>query len=436
MREIRRDPAYLHDDEVNAYLNRLGQRLVAQLEGGSRQTFEFFVVRDGMLNAFALPGGFIGVHTGLILAARNESELAGVLAHEIAHVTQSHLARMFSQHSQAQLPMLLSLAVALLAARSNPDVAVGAALAGQAGVIQNQLNYSRDFEREADRLGLDLMEKAGFDIRAMASFFGRLLQFGRLYENNAPAYLRTHPLTTERITDMENRIAQRPYRQVADSVEFGLIRAKLKAYEGAPGDAVADFVAQLKSGKYARETDVRFGLAHALLRDGQWAAAEREVAALRRLGLDSPLVDKLAAQLKQKWQDVAGALRTLEAALLRHPDARPLVYALIETRLAAGGADRLAEAVALAKRELQLTPADVRLLRLLAQAYALQGQRMLQHRTLAEADWLEGDLDAAILQLEIAQRAGDGDFYEASQVDARLRELRQRKAEEARLERK
>ncbi len=429
MVEIRRDPAYVHDPEVADYVNRLGQKLAGHVEG-ARPSFEFFVVRDALLNAFALPGGFVGVHTGLILAARSESELAGVLAHEISHVTQSHLARMFGNQSQAQLASLLSLAVALLAARSNPDVAVGAALAGQAGVIQNQLNYSRDFEREADRLGLDLMEKAGFDTRGMASFFERMLQFGRLYENNAPGYLRTHPLTTERLADMENRIAQRPYKQVPDSVEFGLVRAKIKAWDGTPGDAVADFVAQLKSGKYARETDVRFGYAHALLRDNQLAAAEAELASLRRLKLESPLVENLAAQLRLKQQDAAGAMRILQAAIQRYPHARALTHALIETKVGAGGTAGATEAVEIARRELQLTPGDARLFALQAKAYAALGKRLHQHRAQAEAYLAEGQLDAAIMQLDLARQAGDGDFYEQSEVDARLRELRQRKQEE------
>lgn len=429
MVEIRRDPAYVHDPEVADYVNQLGQKLAGHVDG-ARLSFEFFVVRDALLNAFALPGGYVGVHTGLILAARSESELAGVLAHEISHVTQSHLARMFGNQSQAQLVSLLSLAVALLAARNNPDVAVGAALAGQAGVIQNQLNYSRDFEREADRLGLDLMEKAGFDTRGMASFFERMLQFGRLYENNAPGYLRTHPLTTERITDMENRIAQRPYKQVPDSVEFGLVRAKIKAWDGTPGDAVADFVAQLKSGKYARETDARFGFAHALLRDNRLAAAEAELASLRRLKLESPLVENLAAQLRLKQKDTAGAMRILQAAIQRYPHARALTHALIETKVGAGGTAGAAEAVEMTRRELQLTPGDARLHALQARAYAALGKRLHQHRAQAEAYLVEGQLDAAIMQLDLARQAGDGDFFEQSEVDARLRELRQRKLEE------
>lgn len=431
MLDIRRDPAYLDDPEVAGYIAQLGQRVASHAEN-VRHPFEFFVVKDAMLNAFALPGGYIGVHSGLVLAARSESELAGVLAHEVSHVTQSHLARLFGKQSQAQLASLLSLAVAVLAAKNAPDVAVGAAMTGQAAVVQNQLNYSRDFEREADRLGLDILEKSGFDTRGMASFFERMLQFGRLYENNAPGYLRTHPLTTERITDMENRIAQRPYKQVPDSVDFGLVRAKLKAFDGTPGDAVADFVAQLKSEKFAREIDVRFGYAHALLRDNKVAAAAAEVANLRRLKLESPMLETLAAQVELRRKEVSGALQILQRAQQRYPHVRALTYALIDTKVGAGGTAHLADALSLIERELQLTPGDARLHRLQAKVYAAQGLRLHQHRAQAEAYRVEGQLDPAIEQLELARKAGDGNFYEQSEVDARLRELKQRKVEELR----
>lgn len=428
MLEIRRDSAYLDDPEVAGYIGQLGRRLAAQGEG-VRQTFEFFVVKDSMLNAFALPGGYIGVHTGLMLAARSESELAGVLAHEISHVTQSHLARSFGKQSQAQLATLLSLAVAVLAARSNPEVAIGAAMTGQAAGIQQQLNYSRDFEREADRLGLGLMEQAGFDPRGMSSFFERMLQFGRLYENNAPGYLRTHPLTTERIADMENRVALRSYRQVLDSEEFGLVRAKLKAQEGMPGDAEVDFANQLKERKYNSEAVVRFGYAHALVRSEKLAEAAVEIVTLRRLKLESPLLETLDALVRAKRKDISGALRILRAAAQRYPHARALTYALIETQLAGGDA---AVALGSTQKELQLTPEDHRLFALQAKTYAAMGKRLLQHRAQAEAYLLEGQLHLAVEQLEIAHKAGDGDFYELSQVDARLRELKQRKLEEMR----
>lgn len=428
MVEIRRDPAYLDDPEVAAYIGQLGQRLASHIEGPHPE-FEFFVIKDSMLNAFAMPGGFIGVHSGLILAARSESELAGVLAHEISHVTQSHLARSFGKQSQAQLASLLTLAIAVLAARSNPDVAIGAAMAGQAAGIQNQLNYSRDFEREADRLGLNLLEQAGFDTYGMVTFFERLMQFGRLYENNAPGYLRTHPLTTERITDMENRVAQLPYRQVADSETFSLVRAKLKAQDGTPADAVADFAAQLKEHKYLSEATVRYGYAHALLRYNKLAEAAVEVATLRRLKLESPLLETLDAQVRLKRKDNQGALKVLRAAAQRYPHARALTYALVETQIAGGDA---ANALATTRQELQLTPGDAKLIVLQAKVYAAMGRRLQQHRAQAEAYLLDGQLASAIEQLELARKAGDGDFYEQSQVDARLRELKQRKADEMR----
>jgi predicted Zn-dependent protease len=259
-----------------------------------------------------------------------------------------------------------------------------------------------------------------------------MLQFGRLYENNAPGYLRTHPLTTERITDMENRIAQRPYKQVPDSTEFGLVRAKIKAFDGTPGDAVADFLAQLKSGKYAREADVRFGYAHVLLRDNKLAAAEAELATLRRMKLESPLLENLAAQLRLRQKDTEGAMNILRAAVERYPHARSLIYALIEAKVGAGGTAHAAEAVAMTRKELHLTPGDARLHALQAKAYAAQGKRLHQHRAQAEAYLADGQLDAAIMQLDLARQAGDADFYEQSEVDARLRELRQRKMEEMR----
>lgn len=171
MNDIRlREASFFDDPEVTAYLNEIGRRLAAQSDD-ARQEFEFFTLRDSTLNAFAMPGGFIGVHTGLIQAAASESELASVLAHEISHVTQRHLARQLRPQAQSQMVALMSFAVALLASRNRPDLAQGAIMAGQGAAMQNQLSYSRDFEREADRIGLALQERAGFDVRGMSSFF-------------------------------------------------------------------------------------------------------------------------------------------------------------------------------------------------------------------------------------------------------------------------
>jgi predicted Zn-dependent protease len=428
-REIRlREATYLDDAEVSGYLNRLGMRLVAQ-SGEARQDFEFFVLRDPTLNAFAMPGGYIGVHTGLITAAQSESELASVIAHEISHVTQRHLARMMGTQSQAQMLSMLAMAVAILAARSNPDVASGVLMAGQAAGLQNQLNYSRDFEREADRLGINPLEKSGYDIRDMATFFERLQNYGRLYENNAPGYLRTHPLTTERIADMGNRISQRPYRQVPDSLDFLLVRAKLKAQEGDARDAVTHFSSLVKERKFVSEPAAHYGYAVALTRVRDWAAAERELAQARRLKAAAPMLETLGAELRREQNDREGALRLLRAASQRYPQERAVAYALMETLLDAG---RLEEAQQFGVADGQLYAADVRMLGLLAKTYALMGKVARQHRTQAEVYVANGLLLAAIEQLQLAQQARDGDFYDQAQIDARLREVKRQQAEEMR----
>ncbi len=432
MRDIRlRDPSYVEDAEVNEYINLLGTRLAAA-SPESRRDLEFFVVRDPTLNAFAMPGGFVGVHSGLILAAQSESELAGVLAHEISHVTQRHLARMMSKQGQAQMTQLLAVAVAILAARANSQVSEAALTAGMAAGVQSQLNYSRDFEREADRMGIQTLDRAGFDVRGMGDFFERLQKFGRLYDNNAPGYLRTHPLTTERIADMENRILTAQYRQVPDSLEFQFVRAKLKAGQGSPAEALAEFEGQLRERKYLGEAAARYGLALAQLRAKNHREAERQIGELRRLKAASPMVESLAAEVKRAQGDAAGTVRLYREARARYPERRALAYGEVEALLAG---DRPQEALAAASAELQLHPADAALYGLQAKSYAALGKRLLQHRALAEVYVLRGQLPAAIEQLSLAQKAGDGDFYEQSQVDARLRELRARQADEAKQKR-
>ena len=281
MREIRADRTYSDDAEITDYLNALGYKLVAA-SADSRQEFNFFLIMDPQVNAFALPGGFVGINSGLILTAQSESELAGVVSHEVAHVTQRHMARMLSAQKQSQLTSLAALAVAVLAARANPEIAQAAIIASQAGTIQSALNYTRDHEREADRVGFQVLEKAGFDAQAMALFFERMQRATRFYESSAPAYLRTHPLTFERIADMQNRAQNLPYRQVPDSIEFQLMRAKIKAAQDKPQEALTFFEDSLGERKYLSEAASRYGLVAALLRVRAYARAGKELQTLRK----------------------------------------------------------------------------------------------------------------------------------------------------------
>lgn len=432
MQDIRlREPSYLDDPEIASYLNRLGRRLASNSEE-SRQEFEFFALRDATLNAFALPGGFIGVHSGLILAAQSESELAGVLAHEISHVTQRHIARGLSKASQSQAASWVAIAVAILAARNNADVAHGAMVAGMAGSASQQLKFSRDFEREADRVGLQVLERSGYDVRGMGAFFERLQRSSRLYENNAPGYLLTHPLTVERISDMENRIQLRPYRQVADSLDFLLVRAKLRAQEGPIPEAIAEFETQIRERKFSSEIAAHYGLAIALWRAKDYARADVQVAELRRLKAVSYMVETLAAELRLRQGAAAVAVDILTAAAARYPHERAIAYDLVEALLAAA---RPEEALKATVADLQAYTTDYRMHTLQAKSYALLGKRLQQHRAQGEAYLLQGQLMPAIEQFDLAQKSPDGDFYEHSQIDARLRELKRRQADEAKQKR-
>jgi predicted Zn-dependent protease len=227
---------------------------------------------------------------------------------------------------------------------------------------------------------------------------------------------------------MENRIQQRPYRQVADSLDFQLVRAKLKAYDGAAPEAVADFGIQLKEGKFAAEPAVRFGLAHAYLRSGNLGAAEAQLAELRRLKAVSSMVELLAAQLRSRGNDSPGAVRILRAAAGKYPQDRAVAYALAEALLADRRAD---EALKFIVADLQGHTTDFHMTGLQAKALAQLGKRLQQHRAQAEAYALQGQYLAAIEQLTLAQKSPDGDFFEYSQVDARLREIKALQAQEA-----
>ncbi len=422
VRDIRsRDPAYIDDPEISDYLNRLGARLAAAVPG-ARQEFEFFAMRDASINAFALPGGFIGVHTGLITASESESEVASVLAHEMAHVTQRHIARMFGTQQQMQIPAMVAMAAAILLGRSRPDLAQGAALAAQGAAVQAQLGYSRDFEREADRIGFQTLVGAGFDARAMAVFFDRMQRHTRVLDDGSvPAYLRTHPVTTDRIADAQGRAENLPYRQHVDALEYHLVRARLRAESFEPQEAVKHLAAALRDGRYANEAAARYGLAVALLRARQPREADGEIARLRAARAESPMIELLAARVRQAQGDAAGALALLRSADARWPQRRPIQYAHVEALEQAG---RNADALAILDGQLRTYPQDARLHELRARAYAALGRRLAQHQAQAEVYALRGSLPAAIEQLQLAQSAGDGDFYELSAVEARLRELR------------
>ena len=419
MRDIYADPHYFDDAETEAYLEQLGYRLVS-VSSRNQRDFNFFVIQDPSVNAFALPGGNIGVHTGLLLTAQNESELAGVLGHEIAHVTQDHIARMVAAQSQSYWPTLAALGLALLASRANPNVAGAAIASTQALSIQNQLNYTREYEREADRIGYETLTKSGFDPRGMPSFFNKLQRKNRLYDNRAPAYLRTHPLTSERIADMEARAESTPYIQIADSLDFHLVRARLRAREGTALEAIKAFQTQLQDKRYSQAAATHYGLALSFLRARNYEAAENEVQKLgARPKERSPMIANLVARVALEAGRNELALERYRAGLTSYPTYRPLLYGYADSLL---NANRARESAAFLTTQISIWPQDIRLWRLSALAHTRLGHRLQSHRAIAEGFALSGNLTAALEQINLAIKAGDGGFHELSVAEARRTE--------------
>lgn len=421
LREIRFSGQYLDDPEVNGYLNELGQRLVAA-SPDVPWDFQFFAVNDQGINAFALPGGFVGVNSGLILLTQSESELASVLAHEVSHVTQHHVVRMLAAQQKNSLVTLGAMLLAILAARSNPDATQAGIAAAQASMIQFQINFTRENEQEADRLGFQRLTKAGFDTTAMATFMERLQRATRISDSGAPSYLRDHPVTSDRIAEALDRAHNQPYHQVKDGLDFHFVRALLRSYQGTPREAVAYFDEALKEKKYNNEFATHYGLVAALLRIKDYKRAQDELAALEKIGPRHPMIEGVAGQLLQQSGQLKAAIARYQRALQIFPKHLQLIYdyptALLDDHQPALAAKFIEE-------QLRQFPNEGGLQSLAAKSYAELHKDMLQHQHLAEYYYWQGNIKGAVEQMEIASKARDGDFYQASAVEARLRQLRQ-----------
>lgn len=450
MYDIRSNKDYLDDAPTLEYLNTLGNTLVTAHPGARGEAgfnYFFFAVRDGQLNAFALPGGFIAVHSALLLAAQTESELASVLGHEIGHVAQRHIARQLGQQKQDALIPLAAMILAILAARSSPDAAMGVMMGGQGLAIQRQLNFGRDAEREADRVGFQIMGEAGFETSGMVAFFQRMQTASRNYSDLVPAYLLTHPLTTERIADIQARIREQPYKQRLDSLAFYLVRSRARVLQDLSTQGLADsmqyFESLMEQDNRQQKTAGQYGMAFAMLKKNDFAAAQRWLDKARAT-IDAPapagafgmgkrdnaptvflhlsLDIKLAQETRPEL--IAAALKEATAAHQQYPLSRGIAHQYAEAMIASGQHE---EAARFLREQAQLYREEPEVHDLLARAYAKQGKMALQHMALAESYTLQGGTLAALDQLNLARKANDASFYDQAQIDARERELKQRR---------
>lgn len=464
MRSIRRDPDYLDDPVLLEYVQSVWQPLLTasrkqgQLEADADQRFawEPFLVRDRSVNAFALPGGFVGVHLGLIALTDTRDELAAVLAHEMSHVTQRHIARSVASSKQQTLIGMAAMIVGVLvASRSNSGGAAGAGEAlmvgGQAGAAQASLNFSRDMEREADRIGFSVLTGAGFAPSGMASMFERLEKSSRLNDSGGFPYLRTHPLNAARIGEAKARLGASPAVPLPGArVEHALMQARARVLMDPRVEALRRWQAQEKdltersSGDSAEKLGVAYSgaLASTLLQDWQRAdaalgkiqsllrtEARREARAERLLALlrtQSLLArgDGLAA-----WTAVQPyAMESSRPALILTSQVALVLLAPQASAAAKSAGEPLARRLA---EDMQgwvaSSPGDFGMWQALSQVQGALNQRLRSVRSEAEAHYASGDWDGASDRLRAAQRlprtSDPGDFVELSVIDSRLRRI-------------
>ena len=425
MGNILSSPAYVSDPEIADYLNHLGYQLVANSDSPATE-FYFFVLINQTLNAFALPGGYVGVHSGLILESDNESMLAGVLAHEVAHVTQRHIARIIAGQGRARIGSLAAMAAAILAARSGGDVAQAAVMTSVALPMQSRLNFTREHEREADRIGLRILKQSEFDPHQVPLFFKHLQRQSRLYESGVPEYLRTHPINSERIADIEARLAKVSLVQVEDSIALLFVKARLRIYQDGSLSAIEIFKEQLNSQDKKVRVAGMYGLIYSLIVGNELNAltldeARATVDAALSFEPGHPMLLSLEADFERLLGDLDRAGVLYAEALEHYPSRKSLVYGYAELLLSSERFKDLEKLMSDLVWSAEVR--DPKYYEYRAKAHAGLKQKMAMHLDYSEVLAMTGNLVGAINELLAAQKATDGDFFLRTSVDSRLREL-------------
>jgi len=426
MAQGQRDPSYIDDPDVTQYLNAMGAKLAAHAPE-HQQHVRVFGVRDAQINAFALPGGYVGINSGLVVQSESESELASVTAHEIGHVVQRHIARGMTQQSQSGNIMMASIVGALLAALAgSSDLAMGVAAFGQASAIDQQLGFSRHAEREADRVGFDMLTRAGYDPRGMVRMFSRLMTTSRLNEGLLQAYHSTHPPSIQRLSDIENRVARAAPMEHRDSEDFWYVRAKLRVLQARDSQAQRRAIealqqeAQQHSG--AAQAAAWYGLALAALQRGDVAQASSAWQQALQIHGESRYLAQIGITLAQHSQGATAALLLSEQAWQRWPDHMGVAFARAQAMRDAG---RHAQAAAFLQDCIAQWPDEPRFYEWQAQSLARSNNPVAARRAMAAYYEKIGALPAAVEQLRQARALSD-DFYTQSEIDSRIRALRQR----------
>ncbi len=408
----------LEDPLLKDYIESSVYRLSESSQLNDRR-LEFIILASPQLNAFAAPGGIVGVNGGLLLHAQTEAEYASVLAHELAHLSQRHFARGLEAQKRMQVPLMAAmLAGVIAAAAGGGDLGMAAIASTQAAAIQEQRRFSRQNEQEADRIGLLNLHKAGFDPRAMPSLFERLMRQYR-YDRMPPEFLLTHPVSASRIADTRNRAEQYDDQGILDSLYYQLIRARVQlTFEDTPGLALKRFRSQLTDDPSLDAA--RYGLVLALIRSDRLSEAWSNLNILLKKTPNSIIYNLAAVDLELSKNQFSQANQRLDGLLQLHPNNFPLRRAKYETQLRQKD---IAGAEQTINQLLRQRPNDPDIWFEVAEIRGLSNDIIGLHEARAEFFSRVGDYTQALEQLDYAKQRASNNFSRAARIDARQRVL-------------
>ncbi|MBD9675584.1 M48 family metallopeptidase [Pseudomonas sp. PDM18] len=410
----------LNDPQLKDYVESSVYRLAESSELQDHR-LAFILIRDKQINAFAAPGGVVGVNGGLFIYAQTEGEYIAVLAHELGHLSQRHFARGIEAQQRMQIPVMAAMLAGIVAAAAGAGDAGIAAIAGtQAAAIQNQLRFSRQNEQEADRVGVATMVRAGYDPRSMPNMFERLARQYR-YEGKPPEFLLTHPVTESRIADTRNRAEQYPKGGKEDSLRYELMRARVQQmFEDTPGMASKQFRAQLDEDP--KNDAARYGLALSQTKIGQLNDARSNLQQLLAKAPNDISYNLAMSDLDITANKLPDAQARVQKMLGQYPDSYPLIQANADLMMKT---NRAADAEKTLFKLSQRRPLDPDVWNRLADACTLSGNAIGVYQARAEYYALTGDYKQAIEQLDFAKRRAGGNFTLAARLDARQQEFRE-----------
>ncbi|MGD9264149.1 MAG: M48 family metalloprotease [Lysobacterales bacterium] len=425
LRQMRAYELLVEDPLISDFFSDMGYSLAANSDK-PEAAFTFVVIDQEVINAFAAPGGVIALHSGLILLADTQDEVAGVLSHEIAHVTQLHMYRAFEKSRTMNIISMLAMMGLILASGGDGDVVSGAVVGAQAVAAQAQINFTRHNEVEADRVGIRTLAASGYDPQGMADFFQKMAQSTRANGEGPPEFLRTHPVSVNRIAEAENRIHSMPPVQPDEGRQFYIVQARLRALlERDPNKAIEHFRSELdKPLSPARRNGNQYGLAIAMQRNTEYEEAEELLSSLLEEEPNRLAFQLQMADLQRERGQHQQAIDALDALHQVFPGNRAIAMEYARALLEQDDPALAGTASTVLKQQLTTRKNDPALYALYAQASSLAGDEIRATEAIAESYYLRGGTEEAITQLESLEKRDDLDYYQRARVSARLMELR------------